>query len=303
MTMYDAGSMTVWVKATTEYGCADSAYKVITQTEPPTITLLSGDDNQKVAGNTAITQIKYVTTNASGATVTGLPDGVSGAWAADTYTISGTPSTTTTGAFTYTVTTTNSYGCIDASVSGTITVYPPGCIPSNLTLGEVGFTSTATYSRNGITWSAPVTVTYCQKAAYNGGSAGAYLADCIKTTAPAGDYISGCMVREYAAQLCPSPWRVPSQADMCQYLATPTGCGNPDQSTHTGMDGWVAGCGWHPTTVVSCSNCSRCANYWTGTTALSNGEWRMMYAFIAASAFQTLATVPFGYGFMLRCVQ
>jgi hypothetical protein len=220
MTMYDAGSMTVWVKAKTEYGCADSAYTVITQTEPPTITFISGSDNQKVKAGAAIAQIKYATANASGATVTGLPDGVSGAWAADTYTISGTPSTTTTGAFIYTVTTTNSYGCVDASVAGTITVYPPGCAPSNLTLGEIGFASTQTYSRNGITISAPVTVTYCQKTTYNGSNGTLYYADCRNNPGYEGDLMSYCMAAEYSAVLCPYPWKLPDVPAWRAWLAS-----------------------------------------------------------------------------------
>ncbi|MBK9453132.1 MAG: hypothetical protein IPN95_27755 [Bacteroidetes bacterium] len=60
------------------------------------------------------------TTGAMGATVTGLPAGVTGSWAANTVTISGTP--TASGTFTYTVTTTG--GCPPATTTGTITVTP-----------------------------------------------------------------------------------------------------------------------------------------------------------------------------------
>jgi hypothetical protein len=86
----------------------------------PDITLATGNSSQTVAISTAITDIQYTTANASSVTVTGLPEGVSGSWTADTYTLSGTP--TVAGTFTYTVTTTNSNGCTNATGTGTITV-------------------------------------------------------------------------------------------------------------------------------------------------------------------------------------
>ncbi|MEA1886877.1 MAG: T9SS type A sorting domain-containing protein, partial [Bacteroidota bacterium] len=85
-----------------------------------TITLSSavGTDNQKVCINTAITDITYTTTGATGATFSGLPTGVSGSWTADQVTISGTP--TASGTFDYTVTLTG--GCGTVTAQGTITV-------------------------------------------------------------------------------------------------------------------------------------------------------------------------------------
>src|SRR5436190_1462582 len=71
---------------------------------------------------TPITNITYSTTGATGATVTGLPAGVTGSWAANVVTISGSPSTTTGSPFTYTVTLTG--GCGVVTGTGTITVTP-----------------------------------------------------------------------------------------------------------------------------------------------------------------------------------
>ncbi|MDR2362240.1 MAG: hypothetical protein LBD91_05865, partial [Prevotellaceae bacterium] len=113
-----------------------------------------------------------VTLTAAGATLTAgsFPAGVSGAWAAATYTISGTP--TATGTFTYTVTTTNHQGCANTSINGTITVLSgithTSCTMPTLTLTGVGFTSAATYSVAGLILSSPVTVTTCNKTTYNG---------------------------------------------------------------------------------------------------------------------------------------
>src|SRR5664280_2085209 len=57
-----------------------------------------------------------------GATVTGLPAGVTGAWLANVVTISGTP--TAVGPFTYTVTLTGGCGIVTATASITITASP-----------------------------------------------------------------------------------------------------------------------------------------------------------------------------------
>ena len=87
-----------------------------------TITLTSapGTDNQSVCINTPITDITYATMGATGATITGLPTGVTGSWAANVVTISGTP--TVTGTFNYDIALTG--GCGDIHATGTITVNP-----------------------------------------------------------------------------------------------------------------------------------------------------------------------------------
>ena len=83
----------------------------------PSLRVLEPTIRQSAAG-TAITNITYSTTGATGATVTGLPAGVSGNWSAGVVTISGTPSAT--GAFGYTVTLTG--GCGAVTANGTINV-------------------------------------------------------------------------------------------------------------------------------------------------------------------------------------
>lgn len=69
--------------------------------------------------NTALTDITHATTGLTGiGTATGLPSGVTAAFASNTITISGTP--TASGTFSYTVPTTG--GCGSVNASGTITV-------------------------------------------------------------------------------------------------------------------------------------------------------------------------------------
>lgn len=134
--------------------CANTTTMDITINPNNTITLSSaaGTNAQTLCVNTAITTITYTTTGATGATISGLPTGVSGSWNANVVTISGTPSLA--GNFNYTVSLTG--GCGTITANGTITVNP------NVTGGTVSGTSplcanaTATYASTGTpggTWS------------------------------------------------------------------------------------------------------------------------------------------------------
>ena len=103
---------------------ATSIPAILTVNTGSTLTLTSatGTSNQTVNVNSSITSITYNTAGGvTGATITGLPAGVSGNYLGGTngvFTISGTPSTA--GTFTYTVTT--SGGCGVKTLTGTITV-------------------------------------------------------------------------------------------------------------------------------------------------------------------------------------
>jgi len=78
-----------------------------------TLTSGAGTDAQTRCINTAITNITYTTTGASGASVSGLPNGVTGSWATNTVTISGTP--TASGTFNYTVSLSGGCGTVTAT--------------------------------------------------------------------------------------------------------------------------------------------------------------------------------------------
>jgi gliding motility-associated-like protein len=106
----------------TATGTCVSATATGTLTVNPDVTLVlsSADKNQTLCVNTALTNITYTATNATGATVTGLPAGLTGSFAGGIFTISGMPSEY--GTFTYTVTATGL--CTPASMSGTIRVNP-----------------------------------------------------------------------------------------------------------------------------------------------------------------------------------
>ena len=103
-------------------GAAATATGTITVTPNATITLASatGTNVQTRCIGTAITNIGYAVANATGASVTGLPAGLTGAYNAGVFTISGTP--TASGTFNYTITTAGD--CSSATATGTITVTP-----------------------------------------------------------------------------------------------------------------------------------------------------------------------------------
>ena len=96
----------------------------VTPENTVTLTSVAGTDNQTVCHNTAITDITYSTTGATGATFASLPSGVTGTWAGNIVTISGTP--TVSGTFNYTVTLTG--GCGVVTASGTINSSPDNTI-------------------------------------------------------------------------------------------------------------------------------------------------------------------------------
>ena len=86
----------------------------------PSIALSSeaGSNIQTKCINTSITNITYTTTGVTGATFSGLPSGITGTWASNVVTISGTP--LVSGNFNYTVTLTG--GCNSVIASGSINV-------------------------------------------------------------------------------------------------------------------------------------------------------------------------------------
>ncbi|MCB0740587.1 MAG: PKD domain-containing protein, partial [Chitinophagaceae bacterium] len=98
---------------------------VITVNPDANINLTTGNDAQEICLNSAITNISYsISGGGTGATVTGLPSGISGVFSGGVFTISGTA--TAAGTFNYTVTTTGT--CVQKMATGTIIVNP---LPTN----------------------------------------------------------------------------------------------------------------------------------------------------------------------------
>jgi hypothetical protein len=103
----------------TPTGCG-SATATGTITVGPNRTVGAASSSPTPCINTVMTSITHATTNVTGiASSTGLPAGVTAAYASNVITISGTPSAS--GTFNYTITPT---GCGSATATGTITVGP-----------------------------------------------------------------------------------------------------------------------------------------------------------------------------------
>lgn len=95
-----------------------SGTMTVTASNTLTLSSAAGTNAQAACINNPIANITYTTTGATGATVTGLPTGVTKTWVSNVLTISGTP--TVAGVFTYTINL--SGGCSSVTTLGTITV-------------------------------------------------------------------------------------------------------------------------------------------------------------------------------------
>jgi hypothetical protein len=152
----------------------------------------------------------------------------------------------------YTVTATDSYTVQgkNANCTGTVSTAKvvtistcsngttvTGCTTPTLYLSGVGFSSSATYTNNGITISSPVTATTCQKTNYSGLSSGTFNADCRTNPTFQGDVLSWCMVKQYASILCPSPWHVPVESELRSFLDLQAGT-QECTTQYAGMNGW-----------------------------------------------------------------
>ena len=129
-----AGVCTLTVVETSASSCPGNPVNIQVTVNPLNTILLTsavGTNNQTLCINTPITNITYATTGATGATITGLPAGVTGSWAADIVTITGTP--TVSGTFNYEVALTG--GCGDIHATGTIIVTPGNTILLTSALG------------------------------------------------------------------------------------------------------------------------------------------------------------------------
>jgi hypothetical protein len=209
-------TFTRWAK---DDGCTtdwtQSAGQWVLAVNSPTITLLSGNANQiKLRGET-IDTIKYTTVNATGTSLSSgaLPAGITGSWRSNTYTISGAISVSAAiQTYNYTVTTSNSYGCPNVSASGTITV----------TTTPIYAASTRTWVFGTQTWSDAIHVPACNKNDYtndyNNPQCRSYTEDGTTWY-----YYNWPYVNQNAAQLCPSPWRLPSLSDFSTLVSNTSG--------------------------------------------------------------------------------
>jgi uncharacterized protein (TIGR02145 family) len=174
----------------------------------PSITRSGGDASQSVIPTTAINAIVHTATNSATISLTGggFPAGVGGMATGSSFTISGTP--TETGTFDYSLTA--AVGGCTSTAAGTLTVLaaPPGAASTyiwvidsqfwsaSLQNAQVGCTATTDFDTTN-----PPTVAYYRSSDLFEGSGYLYNWKCVV---------------DYATQLCPSPWRVPTQLDFVE---------------------------------------------------------------------------------------
>ncbi len=153
-----AGVFNYTVNATGSCGAATIG-GTITVNDDAIVNLTSAASTaaQQICMNTSLTDITYaIGGGGTGATVTGLPAGVTGVYSAGVFTISGTPSLG--GTFNYTVTTTGP--CVKPTASGTITVNAaptsnfdftvPSCAARTITFNDLSIPNSG--ALNGWTW-------------------------------------------------------------------------------------------------------------------------------------------------------
>ncbi len=118
-----SGSFPYTVTTSGTGGCSPvSLSGTITVNPIQAIALTTGNSSQSVCSGVAIATISYTLSGgATGASVSGLPAGLSGAVSGSTYSITGTP-TVVSGSYPFTVTTSGT--CAAATATGTITVNP-----------------------------------------------------------------------------------------------------------------------------------------------------------------------------------
>jgi hypothetical protein len=167
----------------------------------------------------------------------------------------------------------------------------PGCATSDINLGKVKFVSDKTWTFGEQTWSAPITATYCEKTTFDGGSASNYRVDCrMHPQTKYGHLFTWCMVASYAAQLCPSPWRVPSQADFSALVSNT----NYRKLIYT----WDYG-GYASSTSVYGTGSQ--AYYWSSTAY--SGNISLAFNLHYNSGNLSVSTDGKHIGFQVRCVK
>jgi hypothetical protein len=133
------------------------------------LTSASGTDAQSIDNNVAITSITYNTTGATGATISGLPTGITGTWSNNNISINGTP--TTSGVYNYTISLTG--GCGSVSTTGTITVKGV-TITSNISGSSICAGTSVTFNATAIGFTSPTYQWYKNNVAISGATSSTY---------------------------------------------------------------------------------------------------------------------------------
>jgi hypothetical protein len=264
-------------------GCISATRLPVTGTVNPlpTIVHVSGATSQSVSQGSAIVEIVYTATDATGiSSSSSFPATVNGIYSNGFYKISGTP--TEIGTFNYTVTTVNSNGCTNATASGSITVNiaTPSCAAS-----------TRTWVFASRTWSDAINCSECNKSTFEN----SYTTPQCRSYTEDGKtwyYYNWIYVNQKATTLCPPPWRVPSQSDFSA-LVSYTSLSDL-QSAWDPRGGVMYGGGTND--GIGASNI-----YFSSTTSSDNSNYAHFMSY--TETVRNTATVGKIVGLQVRCVR
>jgi len=158
------------------------------------------------------------------------------------------------------------------------------------------------------TWSGAVTATACQKTTFNGSASWmSYNADCRSNPSSHGDFFSWCAVIRFADQLCPYPWRVPTNRDfvILNILLGGTGLNRTDVSHQFVLNNYINRWG-----ASFAGQSDRLGSYWGQDFSGSywskderdSGEGFRLY-FDAGQMVYPQGWSGKGHGLSLRCVR
>jgi hypothetical protein len=198
-----------YVRVAANAACTLSSNTYTVRVKPiPTIIRSGGDASQTVYLAQAVTAITYTATNSATITRSGsLPTGVKGTANGSTYTISGAP--TAAGTFGYSVTASIG-GCKSTASSGTITVL--NSVATSTDGPNTAYT-TKTWIIDPLIWSdrliaAPTECASTSTLATN------FLPPPQYVVSDGRYYYNWDCASAASATLCPSPWRLPTRAEV-----------------------------------------------------------------------------------------
>jgi hypothetical protein len=291
------GTKTVKAQTSLTYPNAPTCYsEEVTQTASvntlPTISHSGGSATQSVNLGTEIAAMTYTASNSGTIFLTGgdFPDGVtgtpSGTPTGSSYTVSGTPSAT--GTYGYSLTAVAS-GCSSSATTGTITVNASGIQTS--TGGPITAYSDKTWIIGTQTWSDRIVLKVCTyKSTLTSSSTDLSVQE--YTTSGSRVYYNWGCVNARNTSLCPTPWRVPVEADFLDLILELGGSGRSAASAIG--DAWGYG-GYAMMDGVLDSSIA----FW-GTNTPASNQWR----FLKCTATNVFMGSMMKYtAFQLRCVQ